>query len=433
MRILLIIGLAVLSLNPNSLQAITIDQAVNDALQHNPQIQQFFELENAAASRSDQAEAPFWPQIEANYSYWRGDRDPSLDSQELSLAETSASYNLFNGGSDWFSLQEAKHLASAANYKYQSIVADVILEVKRAYIGVLRTERTVETESKSVELLEKQRNETKLRLDQGLLARNDLLRVDVEMATAQQILETAKGRFEIARKTLARTLGRPLDEQETLSDLTMEPAEPKPEEELSHEMFAKRSELKFLYSLLEAQKAGKKAVRGDLLPEVDLVLSYDRFGNHALPQTSDPDYDSESRAILQASWTLFSGFDTRHELVGREHEIRARQKEVKATEDELTLQLQTALEAFRVSERNLTTAETAELQAEENYRVNDNRYRANIATTVDLLDAQEFLTRARNERVKALYDLHLSAVVIERVLERGPTLSEKRGGERGRP
>jgi outer membrane protein TolC len=128
--------------------------------------------------------------------------------------------------------------------------------------------------------------------------------------------------------------------------------------------------------------------------------------------------------MVQASWTLFSGFDTRYELVGRKHEIRARQEEVKSTQDRLTLQLQTALEAFRVSERNLATAETAAVQAEENYRVNETRYRSNVATTVDLLDAQEFLTRARNERVKAKYDLYLSAVVIERVLERGPTLPE---------
>jgi outer membrane protein TolC len=424
MRILLIIVLAWLSLSPHSVQALTIEQAVNDALKYNPQIQQFFELENAAISRSDQAEAPFWPQIDANYNYWRGDRDPFLASQERSLAETSASYNLFNGGSDWFSLQQAKHLAEAASYKYQSVVADVVLEVKDAYIRALRAERTVETEGKSVELLQKQRNETRLRLEQGLLARNELLRVDVEMATAQQVLETAKGRLEIARKTLAKALGRSIEGEESLADLTLEPVAPGPGETLSQEMFARRSELKFLHSLLNAQKAGKKAVRGELMPEVDLVLSYDRFGNHGLPQTSDTDYDSESKALLQASWTLFSGFDTRYKLVEREHEIRARQKELRATEDQLTLQLQTALEAFRVSERNLATAETAELQAEENYRVNDNRYRANIATTVDLLDAQEFLTRARNERIKALYDLHLSAVVIERVLERGPTLTK---------
>ncbi len=90
----------------------------------------------------------------------------------------------------------------------------------------------------------------------------------------------------------------------------------------------------------------------------------------------------------------------------------------------MKLQLQTALEAFRVSAKNLATAETAAIQAEENYRVNENRYRANVATTVDLLDAQEFLTRARNEKVKAQYDLYRAAAVIERVLERGPTLSE---------
>jgi outer membrane protein TolC len=377
---------------------------------------------DAADAFADQSRAPFWPRIDSSYTYWRGERDPDLDSRNLSTVETRAGYNLFNGGSDWFRMHEAEHLATAANYKRQGVVADIILAAKNAYIEVLRTSRNVETESKSVELLEQQRHDTQLRLDQGLVARNDLLRVEVEMATAQQILERAEGRFEISRKALARVLGRPLSAEEIIFDFTLEPAPLEQEEELRQEMFIARSELKFLHSLLEAQEAGRKAVRGDLMPDVDLVLSYDRFGNNSLPKTSDTDYDSESRALLQASWTLFSGFDTRYELVGREHEIRARKEEIKATEDQLTLQLQTALEAFRVSERNLATAKTAELQAEENYRVNDNRYRANVATTVDLLDAQEFLTRARNEKIKAQYDLYLSAVAIERVLERGPTL-----------
>jgi outer membrane protein TolC len=422
MRSLLILLLALLVSGNHSAWALTIDQAVKDALQYNPQIQQFLALEDAADAFADQSRAPFWPRIDSSYTYWRGERDPDLDSRNLSTVETRAGYNLFNGGSDWFRMHEAEHLATAANYKRQGVVADIILAAKNAYIEVLRTSRNVETESKSVELLEQQRHDTQLRLDQGLVARNDLLRVEVEMATAQQILERAEGRFEISRKALARVLGRPLSAEEIIFDFTLEPAPLEQEEELRQEMLIARSELKFLHSLLEAQEAGRKAVRGDLMPDVDLVLSYDRFGNNSLPKTSDTDYDSESRALLQASWTLFSGFDTRYELVGREHEIRARKEEIKATEDQLTLQLQTALEAFRVSERNLATAKTAELQAEENYRVNDNRYRANVATTVDLLDAQEFLTRARNEKIKAQYDLYLSAVAIERVLERGPTL-----------
>ena len=422
MRVLLILWLALLTLSHNPAHALTISEAVNDALQYNPRIHQFLELENAAGARADQARAPFWPRVDARYSYWRGDRDPDLDSRKLSQTETSAGYNLFNGGSDWFRLHEAKHRASAANYQRRSIVADIVLETKQAYIEVLRAKRTVDTEKTSVELLEQQLHDTQLRLDQGLLARNDLLRVKVELATARQTLSVAAGRHEISRQTLGLALGRPIGKDEKFADLSLEPTPPGAEQELHQEMFVNRSELKFLNSLLAAELAGRKAVRGDLLPDVDLVLSYDRFGNNALPETSDTDYDSESRAMVQASWTLFSGFDTRYELIGRGHEIRARQKEIKATEDRLTLQLQTALEAFRVSEENLSTASTAVIQAEENYRVNENRYQANVATTVDLLDAQEFLTRARNEKVKAQYDLHLSAAAIERVLERGPTL-----------
>ena len=424
MKILLILWLALLTLGNNSVWALTIDQAVADALKHNPEIQQFLEIEYAADARTDVAKAPFWPRIDTNYTYWRGDRDPDLDSRKLSTVEAQAGYNLFNGGSDWFRWHEAKYRAAAANYNRRSIVADIVLETKEAYIEILRTKRNVETEGKSVELLAQQRHDTQLRLEQGLIARNDLLRVDVETATAQQRLALAEGRFEIARKALAKTLGRALGSEEQVSDFSLEPAPLGKEEDLRQEMFAKRSELHFLRSLLAAQKSGRKAVKGDLMPNVDLVLSYDRFGNDSLPKSGDTDYDSESKAILQASWTLFSGFDTSYELVGRKHEIRARQEEVKATEDRLTLQLQTALEAFRVSERNLATAVTAVTQAEENYRVNDNRYKANIATTVDLLDAQEFLTRARNEKVKAQYDLFRSVVVIERVLERGPTLSK---------
>ncbi len=424
MRVLLILWLALLTLSHNPVQALTINEAVNDALRYNPRVHQFVELENAAGARADQARAPFWPRIDANYSYWRGDRDPSLNSRELSLAETSAGYNLFNGGSDWFRLHEAKHRASAANYQRRSTVADIVLETKQAYIEVLRTSRTVATERKSVELLEQQRHDTQLRLEQGLVARNDLLRVEVVLATARQLLSIAVGRHEISRQALALALGRPVGQDEEVTDLSLEPALPGPMDGLHQEMFVNRSELKFLNSLLAAEVAGRKAVRGDLLPDIDLVLSYDRFGNDALPEPGDADYDSESRAIVRATWTLFSGFDTRYELVGREHEIRARQQEIKATEDRLTLQLQTALEAFRVSGENLATASAAAVQAEENYRVNENRYRANIATTVDLLDAQEYLTRARNEKVKALYDLHLSAAAIERVLERGPTRAE---------
>ena len=424
MRILALC-LTICLLTGQAAPALTMDQAVEKALEFNPQIQQFVALENAAGSRSDKARAPFWPSLEVGYSYWTGERDPVLDEDEASTVFSSARYNLFNGGSDWYSLQEANFLADAAGYQRQSVVADTVLAVKGAFIEVLRAERNVETEQKSVELLERQRHESSLRLREGLIARNDLLRVEVELSTARQRLLRAKGDLAIARQNLVRTLGLPRAEVRQLDDLTLRPEIPAYHfDSLQEEMFFARSELRFLVNRLAADRAGRRAVQGDFLPEIDLVLSYERFGNGTIPNTGDNDYDSDSRAMIEASWTLFSGFDTHYEMAAREQEIRARIQEIRATEEQLTQQLQFALEELKVAEGNLATAEIGLKQAEENYRVNDNRYKARVATTVDLLDAQEFLTRARNEKVKAFYDFHLADVALERVLQRGPRLYE---------
>jgi len=44
MRVLLTLWLALLALNHNPAQALTINEAVDDALQYNPRVHQFLEL-----------------------------------------------------------------------------------------------------------------------------------------------------------------------------------------------------------------------------------------------------------------------------------------------------------------------------------------------------------------------------------------------------
>jgi outer membrane protein TolC len=393
-------------------------EAVDQTLKHNPAISRSLALAKAAEARSDKTQSPFWPSLEAHYSYWHADRDPDLDSRGLSSVNITTSYNLFNGGSDWFRLDAAEHRRTAARWQYRSVTADTVLEVRQAYIEVLRANQNLSTAQKSLELLQRQYHDAELRLEQGLIARNDLLRIAVEKASAQQSLVSAESDLVVARQNLSRVIGTPMDNDEKLTEADLLGETPKGREEMQQTMLTSRSELKYLQSLLAAKASDRKAVRGDLLPEIELSHSYERFGNKGFPDSGDADYDSGSTTMLQASWTIFSGFDTRYELAERKHELLALKEEVRATEDLLILQLAEALEAHRVALTNLETARTSVTQAEENYRVNENRYKAQVATTVDLLDAQEFLTRTRNEEVKAQYDLYTAEAVIDRVLER---------------
>ena len=51
--------------------------------------------------------------------------------------------------------------------------------------------------------------------------------------------------------------------------------------------------------------------------------------------------------------------------------------------------------------------------------------RPNLSTEATVWEvAREFLTRARNEQVKARYDLYLAAAALERILERGSAVPQ---------
>jgi outer membrane protein len=400
-----------------TVRALNIDQAIRTALQHNPQLTSSTLLEGAAKADRAATRAPFWPTVELGYSYWRSDRDPNLDTSELSTATATARFNLFNGGSDRFRYAAAVANEEGATWQRRAVAADTVLQTRRSYIGALRAERNLESAEETLKLLQRQLRDTRLRLEQGLLARNDLLRVAVEAASAEQVVVSARGAVSVSRQALELAMGQTLDEGTPLEEIAAVRTRAVSYDELLPWMLEARSELHALNSRLAAQKAERKAVRGDLLPDVDLVLSYERFGNEALPEADDIDYDSDSRTLLQASWPIFSGFSTHYELAGRRQRILALQEDIRAVQDALSLQLRNALEDYKVAAANLETAARAVEQAEENYRVEESRYRAQVATTVDLLDAAQFLTRARNEAIKARYDLYQAEAVIDRVVE----------------
>jgi outer membrane protein TolC len=98
-------------------------------------------------------------------------------------------------------------------------------------------------------------------------------------------------------------------------------------------------------------------------------------------------------------------------------DMRSVEEDIRDTEREIDLQLDRALEGYRINSGNLEVSKKAVAQAEENYRITNQQFKQNISTNTDLLDARVFLSRARTQHINALYDLFLSISEIERVVE----------------
>lgn len=415
MRLLTI--LLLLLLTASQAFALTLDESIIAALKNHQRIEQFSARAAQSAAAAGKAKSNFLPKLNLNYNYLDRQDDPNSLGDQRSTLAIAASINLFNGRSDYHRLNAAKQRVLGSEYLLEGTRADIILETQLAYIEVLRAIHSITTAAEGVDLLEQQKRDAQLKFDYGLIARNDLLRVEVELSSARQDLLQAEGQQQINRSRLERIIGIKISTHEGIEELTtatMQNFDPAQITTYQHQMFDSRSELNYLRNELLASKSERYANKGGYLPSIDLSATHEEYNDQLSPLSSE---DNDNILALKASWNLFDGFAREQTIASSDANIRAIIAELRDTEAALVLQLKSALQNNRIARGRQQEARSGVSSAEENYRVTENRFQQQQATTVDLLDAQFLLTRSRNLEINARYDLFLSTVQLERILE----------------
>ena len=85
-------------------------------------------------------------------------------------------------------------------------------------------------------------------------------------------------------------------------------------------------------------------------------------------------------------------------------------------EDDIRLEVKRAMLELETAEKNIPTTKKAIEQGEENLRVNEERYKAQVTTITEVLDAQSLLTRARVDYYRAIYNHYLAKAKLHRAL-----------------
>lgn len=418
---------------PSTGAGLTMEEAVDMARASNPRLKDFQHRTEAQRSRVDSRKAPFWPELELDYTYDRQENIYSFfQTRDASTFTAEISYNLFRGFSDINALRSDRSTLDAFLYEQKSTEADVVLDVRRAYIRVLRTRKALEVAREAVELLERQSRDAEKFWRAGLTAKNQFLLVEVSLASTRQELLQAETNVRIAREALDRAIGAPVGKDALIGDIAFGKPVDLDEEALSRTMLSNRSELRFLEAQLAAREYARDSIRGRYYPSVDLSLSHSEYGEtFAFEGLPDPLFDSNTSALVEAKWNLFEGGRTKNTILAEESEVRAITERIRDTKENLFLQLKTAVEEYRVSAGRIELARAGIEQAEENFRITENQFRERVATTTDLLDARFLLSRARDEYNNAFYNLNLSMAALERVVEGSVATGSSSGEPRG--
>jgi outer membrane protein TolC len=153
----------------------------------------------------------------------------------------------------------------------------------------------------------------------------------------------------------------------------------------------------------------------DYYPSISLTGSYYRLGTewdvNGGVDISNPD---SWNIIAVASWNFWEWGKTRYgvkEKLSRLSQIRYKRD---AIHDNISLEVKQAYLKTKEAEKKIATVEKAIEQAKENFRINKERYKEQVATSTDVLDAQTLLSRTTTNYYNALYDYKIAKASLYR-------------------
>jgi outer membrane protein TolC len=295
---------------------------------------------------------------------------------------------------------------------------DVAYRVTEAYYRLLQAQSLAGVAATSVDQVQSQLKRASDLEAHGVLGRNDVLRVQIALAGAQQRKIGADGAVTLASGALAMAVGLP--PSTAIRPLTV-PSAPAAApgfgiDDGERAALSGRVELKELDARIGQARAGRVASWERLAPTVSLIGSWQKNAGSAFQE-------KESRyagAVL--SWDVWDWGSTY--FSGREASARVRQAESARAKvrDGIAMDARAAFVGFQGSLEAVRVAQAAVTSAEENYRIENRRYETAAATTFDVLDAESLLTAARAQYQTALYDSHIAQANLDRAMGNTPSL-----------
>jgi len=408
----------------------TLETSIAEALANSYKVKARAERIEQATDIANQARADFLPKLGTTYGYNRLSEPPTTKASTIFgtpvplVVGTQDNYRwtwflrqpLFTG----FALISVYKLAELGIDQSQLELdlekLDLVLRVKEAYFNILGADKAVEVAETTVESLTQTVKVARSFFEVGMIPINDVLKAEVELANAEQSLVRARNAAQTTRASFNTVLARMADAPVEVEDILI--FKPQVGEYADYEKKAleNRPEIKILdVNILQADQQIRLA-KSKYYPEISLNYQYISQGDTAAVNGS-PYVDANHWEVLaMANWTFWEWGKTYY--AGREKESLKRQlMETKSdVEDGIRLQVKQATLDLDAAAKNIPTTQKGVNAGEENLRVNEERYKAQVSTITDLLDAQTLLARARLEYYRALYDHNLAKARLERAL-----------------
>jgi outer membrane protein TolC len=399
---------------------LTLNQAIQAALENNAEIQISEEHQIQARARVGEQRSVLLPNLEGVISHTN--QTINLGSRGLDFPGLPATVGPFNNTEARLQFSEpldlslirryqaAKRAADSSVFDTEALKKRVASLAARLYFNVLRSGAMIDSMRAQIELDESLLKLARDREQAGAGTGLEVTRAESRVAVDRHSLLQAQNERRTAELRLLRAMGERLDQQiEFVDSLAPGNLSIAPTDEAVRIAVENRPELKAEEKRLEAARSTFGAARAELFPSLRAFADYGNSG--------DLDVFVPTRTIgVQLNVPLFdSGRRAAHRQAAQS-QLRQTQVRLRDLRDEVEFEVRVAVDNVASTREQLRSAEEGLRLAQQDLELSRLRFEAQVSTQIDVVAAQAQLSAARSRQVDALFALRSAELEYQRAL-----------------
>ena len=338
-------------------------------------------------------------------------RDPWSSSGSL-----GASVDLFTGGRRLFDLKRARAGETAASADAVTQRFQVELEVKQQYFNELAARESETAARAQLEQSQRQLRDAIAKLRAQSASKSDSLRSIIQVRNAELALLTAQNDRTSAAAALTRIVGAPEPVTASGADVG-ESVTLALEADAVAQLAARGPAVREAEAQLEAARASRWTAYARYLPTVS--AGYSRGASGTSPDFGVSDTYTYSGSLrFSLSLPLFDQLGREQQVVEAGVALDNAEAALRDARLAARQNLTQSLGAFQTALQHAAALAASVEAAEEDLRVQQQRYTAGEATLLDVLASQTQLAQSRESLIRARYDARVAKAQLEALVGR---------------
>lgn len=363
-----------------------------------------------AQEETAQVKGLYWPEVQLQGGYRVMEHRSELLSQPMKVGplavppqvfptedrqswryKASIQYLLWDFGRREGAMSASRAREEAVAHAGQADLKKAQGEVAARYFSLLNMKAQKQVLAQRGKTLESHLAQARALFEQGVVARNDLLRTEVALRAVGDADHALDQAYASAMEGLNIAMGLPAETPQDLPETSEGPPTPPWDEPACRALATHRNEtVRSARAKVQAlaDQAGYR--RKDRLPTVAAEAS------HTYAQNPYMVHEHDTSLFVGLSWKVFDGGIRTARIRQAEAETTRARRDLQEAERQAGQAAAAALRAFRQSLREMETAGANVASAEENLRIVGDQYREGLVRNTEVLEAESVLAESRS-------------------------------------